>query len=533
MKNKLKVFIVCIFAFAMFFQTNIYAASVNISANTSVEIGNNVTINISVPGVSGKCNVTSSNPGVVSLSTGTIWVEMGATSPIVGYTKGAGTATITVTPDTMADDITGDDVSVAAKSITITVKEKYVPPVNNNTNNNNNTNTNTNTNNNAGATNNTSNNNAAAKSSNAYLSKLQVNVEGLTPNFNKNKYSYTLSIGENVDSINVTAVAEDSSAKVAVYGNSGLKEGDNTISVVVTAANGSKKTYTIIATKSADPMKSNSYLSNLIIEDCVLTPEFSSEVFEYDLGTTSLDKLNIFAYPTNESAKVEIIGNEQLVDGENIVKLVITSVDGTTTKEYILKVKKDTSAISDTVEVNALIDEGKLAKVSKWQELKQELAENWLVVLLFAFVLVEFIQILYLYCRLYNVKVTLPWKKYNDEKEEKNKESWFKKLNKDNEDFIETEIEDKIEKVDEAFDKVEEEVFEEVENVEESAEETVEETIDVNNEESANFDEDNTVLESDYESSTFESRVDEILENISLDENDDQTTEKRTRNGRK
>ena len=165
MKKRLKVFIAILFTFVMFCKSGLYAASVNISANTSVEIGNNVTINISVPGVSGKCTVTSSNPGVVALSTGSIWVEKGATSPIVGYTKGVGSATITVTPSTMADDVSGDDLSVAAKSITINVKEKYVPPVQNNTNTNQNTNTNANTNNNTSTsgnkntTTNTTNNN--------------------------------------------------------------------------------------------------------------------------------------------------------------------------------------------------------------------------------------------------------------------------------------------------------------------------------------------------------------------------------------
>lgn len=447
MKKKFKVFIAVIFTLVIFCNASVFAASVNISANTSVEIGNNVTISISVPGVTGKCTVTSSNSNVIALSTGSVWVERGATGPIVGYTKGVGTATITVTPDTMADDNTGDDVSVVAKSITINVKEKYVPPVvNENTNNNASNNSNTNNNTNANTNTNVSQNNNVTntsnkgsntttkdtKSSNALLSKLQVNVEGLTPDFNKNKFSYTLALNEKVDSLNVTAVAEDSKAKVAISGNTDLKEGDNTISIVVTAENGTKKTYTIIATKSADPMKSDSYLANLIIEDCELSPAFSSEIFEYDLGKVSLEKLNIYAYPKNESAKVEIIGNETLVDGENIVKIKITSVDGTTTKEYTLKVIKDASLLEETVEVNALVDEGKMQEVSKFQKIKSLLIQNWLVIVLFILVIIEFIEITYLYFKYHKLNGTLPWKKCKVEKE---KNSWFKKLNNNNDDF--------------------------------------------------------------------------------------------------
>lgn len=547
MNKKFKVFIAVIFTFIMFCNVNIFAASVNISANTSVEIGNNVTINISVPGVTGKCTITSSNPSVVELSASSIWVESGATSPIVGYTKGVGSATITVTPDTMADDNTGDDVSVAAKSITITVKEKYVPPVENNNQNtntgtntdtntntgaNNNTNTgtntntnvNTNTNTNSGTNNNVSNNNTVTttKSSNTFLSKLQVNVEGLTPNFNKNKYSYTLTLEPNVNSIDVTALAEDSKSKVAIYGNTELKEGDNTISIVVTAQNGAQKTYTIIATKSADPMKSDSYLANLIIEDLVLSPEFSSEVFEYDLGETTLDKLNIYTYPKNENAKVEITGDERLVDGDNVIKIKITSEDETTTKEYTLKVKKKVVVIEDNVEVNALVDENSLNEISKFQKLKGILLDNWLVVLLFIFVVVEFIEILYLYSKYHNIKVTLPWKDYEEDRNDNDnnsKTSWFKKLNKNNDDFVETE---------------------ETEEIKENIENEVKDKINVENKVEENEITNEVEDEVQENTSSYEeilSQINEIGDKIDKEINSEveknETEETRTRNGRK
>lgn len=516
MKKSFKLFLAIICSFVIICNTSIFAANVNISANTSVELGNNVTINISVPGVTGKCTVTSSNPNVVALSAGSVWIERGTTSPIVGYTKGAGSATITVTPNTMADDNTGDDVAVSAKSITINVKEKYVPPVNNNTNNN--TNTNTNNNNNV-TTNNKVNTNTNVKSSNTFLSKLQVNVEGLTPNFNKNKYSYTLALNEKVDSVNVTAVAEDSKAKVSVSGNTNLKEGDNTISIVVTAENGAKKTYTIIATKSTDLMKSDSYLANLIIEDCQLTPEFSSEIFEYDLGNVSLDKLNVFAYPKNENAKVEITGNKELVDGENIIKIKITSENGATTKEYTLKVKKDPSVVEENVEVNALVDEGKLDKVSKWEEIKKALLYNWLIVILFVLVIVEFIQILYLYCKYHNVKVTVPWKENKEENvEEKN--SWFKKLNKENADFEDENIQIN-EKVETKKEDIKNQVQNEIEN-------EIPNDFEEENQEEISYEE--IMSKINELSSEIDNKIqDDIKDESEIEENID----KRTRNGRK
>lgn len=95
---------------------------------------------------------------------------------------------------------------------------------------------------------------------------MQINQEGLTPNFNKNKTSYAVTVGENVNDLKVTAVAEDSKSKVAISGNTGLKNGDNKVYITVTAQDGTKKVYTITVTKTGDANKSNSYLQNLIIE---------------------------------------------------------------------------------------------------------------------------------------------------------------------------------------------------------------------------------------------------------------------------
>ena len=52
-------------------------------------------------------------------------------------------------------------------------------------------------------------------------------------------------------SVAVSAKAADGKAKVAVWGNTGLSVGNNTVTVQVTAENGSKKTYTITVNRAA------------------------------------------------------------------------------------------------------------------------------------------------------------------------------------------------------------------------------------------------------------------------------------------
>ena len=71
------------------------------------------------------------------------------------------------------------------------------------------------------------------KSTNNYLSKLE--IEGYEIEFNKDTLEYSIKVSSDVETLDITAVAEDSSARVNIYGNSDFKEGENTVTVVVTA----------------------------------------------------------------------------------------------------------------------------------------------------------------------------------------------------------------------------------------------------------------------------------------------------------
>lgn len=87
------------------------------------------------------------------------------------------------------------------------------------------------------------------KSTNNYLSKLE--IEGYEIEFNKDTLEYSIKVSSDVETLDITAVAEDSSARVNIYGNSDFKEGENTVTVVVTAEDGSERTYTITVDKEA------------------------------------------------------------------------------------------------------------------------------------------------------------------------------------------------------------------------------------------------------------------------------------------
>lgn len=68
----------------------------------------------------------------------------------------------------------------------------------------------------------------------------------LSPPFDANETNYTADIAKGINELNVFAVPENEKATVQISGEKNLKEGNNTVTVIVTAANGfSKKKYQI------------------------------------------------------------------------------------------------------------------------------------------------------------------------------------------------------------------------------------------------------------------------------------------------
>ena len=82
-------------------------------------------------------------------------------------------------------------------------------------------------------------------SNNNVLRGLSVAGQALTPSFNKYGYNYELIVDASVSAITVTADPYDSTASIAGAGTVALAQGSNRIDVVVTAASGSQRVYTL------------------------------------------------------------------------------------------------------------------------------------------------------------------------------------------------------------------------------------------------------------------------------------------------
>ena len=87
----------------------------------------------------------------------------------------------------------------------------------------------------------------ASYSKNNNLSSITVEGYEISPEFKKDTLEYKVDLPSNIESINVSAKLADNKAKVSGTGTIEVSEGENKIELVVTAENGSTKTYTLIA----------------------------------------------------------------------------------------------------------------------------------------------------------------------------------------------------------------------------------------------------------------------------------------------
>ncbi len=185
------------------------------------------------------------------------------------------------------------------------------------------------------------------KSDNNNLSSLVIEGVTLSPEFNKDVLQYTAQVDLDVTKLELEAKAENSKATVKIEGNEELKEGENNIKITVTAEDKTTKTYTIKVTKGEilpqEPDNNGDdnalKLSELKILGVNFENGFDPDKYTYELTLNlAVNDLSITAVANQADAKVEILGNENFKEGENLVTIMLTSQDGTQTATYQIKV---------------------------------------------------------------------------------------------------------------------------------------------------------------------------------------------------
>ncbi|MDR2510495.1 MAG: cadherin-like beta sandwich domain-containing protein [Spirochaetaceae bacterium] len=215
-------------------------------------------------------------------------------------------------------------------------------------------------------------------SSNAKLSSItvktatgNVNVP-LTPNFAGGTFAYSSAapVENSVTSVNVFAAAADPASTVKINSvdadetgvtgtafelkNTGATTNPNTVSILVTAANGGMESYTV---KIYRKPSSDATLSSLTLTSPAVPFTFNSGTLSYDLKDAATQQLpnattsvTVTAKTTQAGAKIKI-GANSVASGVgsvvplnvigtagNSIPVTVTAEDGTTTRTYTLKV---------------------------------------------------------------------------------------------------------------------------------------------------------------------------------------------------
>lgn len=231
-------------------------ANISVSVDKSnVKVGDTVTVTLSITSGYGAQGVLKKSSGVLGGSSDeyfTIGAGVGDVQRFSYKATSVGSCTFSIQePLDDTTDVDGGTPSIGVGSATVTVTSASSNnDSNSNKDNKDNSGSNTGNDNNANKDN---ENKEEKKSSNASLGSLVISAGTLSPEFSAATKDYTATVDYSCSSLAVTANPADSKASVtSVTGNDSLEVGENTVSVVVTAEDGSTSTYNIVVTRRAE-----------------------------------------------------------------------------------------------------------------------------------------------------------------------------------------------------------------------------------------------------------------------------------------
>ena len=354
-KTLYKIFITIFMTLGMMFilKTTSNASTLSVSpSKSSVSPGESFSITVSVGGGAGKVSLSASN---ATLSATSLELMTKSSQTVTATAGASGTISISAS-GVIADYSTETDEQKSASASVSIVSQN-----------------NGGGNNTGGAT--TGNGGVVAASTNANLSNL-----GITPNdfsgFSAGKTSYSVNVPNEVSQITIYANKGDSGQTITGTGAKTLREGTNRFNIVVKAAAGNTKTYTISVNRAtlegenvpntdgeedeANPEENNIgiVLENLEIEGLKLEPEFDPAIKEYtvklDKKINSLEELKkmIKSKFSDENYTVEVLTEDELKEDKNVVYVIIKDAEREYARYTITFVNEEAEAKLPEVQNN-------------------------------------------------------------------------------------------------------------------------------------------------------------------------------------
>lgn len=190
---------------------------------------------------------------------------------------------------------------------------------------------------------------SAPLSTNNDLASLSVSQGSLSPSFSSGQTDYNVSVGANVESISIDAKVADNKAKLSGIGVKNLNYGSNKFAVVVTAENGSKKTYNVNVNRE-DNRASDANLKSLTVRNGKLSPSFSANTTSYTMNVSyDVSKLDLEVVAADSKSNVSISNPDLTPEGETKVTIKVTAENGTSKTYTILVTRgKDPNKVLNT-----------------------------------------------------------------------------------------------------------------------------------------------------------------------------------------
>lgn len=188
--------------------------------------------------------------------------------------------------------------------------------------------------------------------------------------YNNPSKNITVKVDNDVTTAKISVTTSNGESFTINKGNNvKLEEGTNTVKITLASGN----VYTVNIRRAAKEDDTPNIIDEPKEEEKVLlkslklqgvkleeekvelsySPEFSGEVYEYSVNVASdITKIDVKAIASKEDYTVEITGNEELKEGENIITILVKAKDSDKVTTYKIKVIKE-----EAVEAVATLDE--------------------------------------------------------------------------------------------------------------------------------------------------------------------------------
>lgn len=196
-------------------------------------------------------------------------------------------------------------------------------------------------------------------SSNANLVGITLNPAAvLSPAFDKDVTAYTVAVPTGTASVSVSVTKSDTLSSVNGEGVVDLSSGTGTATIVVTAEDGTSKTYTVVITV----ISNDATLSNIAVNPGALSPTFSAATLAYTVSVP-FGTASVTVTATKNDAKASVAGDGAIdvSSGSGTANIIVTAEDGTTTKTYTVAItvepgSSDATLSGISVNGNAIAD---------------------------------------------------------------------------------------------------------------------------------------------------------------------------------